>query len=217
MTLLQIESAANRGDLATGDFQAGVVLRRGVIPAFLEDCGREGWRRKYYKFSTSLNTQAYPLPGDFFEAAGVFTDSSFCGCSALGLDYIGEDPDRVVMAELNTTPGGLDAYYLAPDPADANAQAIKFSAPADGAHSVVLAYYWYIPISDDRQDLDMRAYIPEQYHWALVEALKREIYEDRFGQQDSRFQVADAKYKEWIAKISVKREMAARERAVYVR
>ena len=45
MTTDQVESAANRGDIATADFQLGTVLRYSVIPQFLEDCGRIGWRR----------------------------------------------------------------------------------------------------------------------------------------------------------------------------
>jgi hypothetical protein len=80
-----------------------------------------------------------------------------------------------------------------------------------------VSYYWYVPCEDE-EDVDLKSYIPEQYHWALVELLRREIIDDRFGQGDQRFATANSKYQEWLKRIAPKRELAQRgNRADYVR
>jgi hypothetical protein len=215
MNTSQIELAANRGDIATADFQIGLVLRSQVIPAFLEDVGRIGWRTKCHSFTPTPGKQYESLPDDFFEVADVVmvgkTDP---------LDFIGEDPTLVTAAEANATAGAWTGYYLIRDPDNPTGWAIKFNAPAGaGSSSVVhVHYYWYIPFEDESRDVDLRLYLPEQYHWALVELLRREIIDDRFGQGDQRYGTANVKYQEWLKRITTKRALAPRgNRADYVR
>ena len=94
---------------------------------------------------------------------------------------------------------------------------LKLNMPATSVVTITVVYYWYLPFSDE-EDVDLRQYIPEQYHWALVEILRREIIDDRFGQGDQRWATANTKYQDWLKRIVTKRQLAPRgDRANYMR
>lgn len=215
MQTTQIETAANRGDIATADFQIGLVLRSQVIPAFLEDVGRIGWRRKIVQITPASGKQTYSLPDDFFEVADVYIAGNINP-----IPFIGEDPALVTQAEMTTSGGGWTGYYLVRDPDRVTGWAIKFDAPAGVAGGPVayVHYYWFVPFENETEEVDLREYVPEQYHWALVELLRREIIDDRCGEGDKRYVTANNKYHEWLQRIVTKRELAPRgNRAKYVR
>lgn len=213
MNTSQIELAANRGDLATADFQIGLVLRSMVVPAFLEDVGRIGWRKNLHTVTVAAGSRLVTMPEDFFEVADVLLAGD-----TKPLAYIGEDPTRVAQAEADSSTGALESYYLVRDPVDPNRWAVKFNRAAGSSRSVTITYYWYVAYGDDSQDVDMRRYIPEQYHWALVDLLRREIIDDRYGQGDQRYTAANLKYQDWLKRIHTKRELAPRgNRADYMR
>lgn len=231
MLTSQVESAANRGDLATADFDIQLVLRSNVIPAFLEDVGRIGWRWRGYQLTTVPGQQSYTLPEDFFEMQDVWVVSGTgvsnvtvnTGGDSDPLPFIGEDPYRVAAALANVanypqTQYRPLGYFLQHDVTDPNRWAIWFQAPPDGTYTLWVLYYWIIPFADSSQDVDLRKYLPEQYHWALVELLRREIIDDRYGQGDQRYATSDAKYQAWLARIAKKRELAKRgDTANYMR
>lgn len=215
MTTHQIEQAANRGDIATADFPIALVLRQQCIPAFLEDCGRIRWRTKTYTFTTTAGVRKYTLPRDFFEVDNVYVDAA-----TDPLFYIGEDAQLVAQAEAASdaaTDPGLVSYYLLPDETDDTRTALVLNVAPDEAADITVSYFWYLPFEDE-EEVDLRSYFPEQYHWALVDILRREIIDDRFGQGDQRYAAADAKYQEWLKRIANKRALAPRgNKATYVR
>lgn len=214
MQTSQIETSANRGDIASADFDIGAVLRFQVIPAFLEDCGRIGWRRKVATITPQPGVQVYALPDDFFEVSDVLVVGS-----KDPIPFIGEDPVLVSGAESNTSAGSWTGYYLVRDPEDESRWAIKFDSPASGGGpSAHVHYYWFVPFSNESEEVNLGKYVPDQYHWAMVELLRREIMDDRYGQGDQRYTTANNKYQEWLRRIVVKRELAPRgNRAKYVR
>jgi hypothetical protein len=201
MTTSQIENAANRGDLASADFQIGLVLRYKAIPLFLEDVGRIGWRRRTASVQISPSTRSATLPSDFFEASSVWV----APVDDLGdpLKYIGET-DRLVAQALDRTTGGRpEGFYL-------SGSSIYSDRPADKTYSLRVVYFYQIPFSNQSEDIDLSAWIPGQYHWALVELLRRELFFDRYGDQDPRFSTSAQLYQEWLNRITTKRELSRR-------
>ena len=213
MTTDQIEVAANRGDIATGDMNLKQILRRAVVPMFLEGVGRVGWRRVNYTFNTVIGTAAYTLPTDFLEAYGVYLPSNFDHT----LKFIGEDPDRVARAEANATNAPPTGYYILNAAGTAAWKQLKFDAPCDAVYAMRLSYYRFGYFADDSTSVDMAFTIPEQYHWALVDGLRAEIFLDRFGQGDPRFVASDQKFQKWIGTAAGRRELAARNHANFVK
>lgn len=207
MTTATIESAANPGNLATGDFQIGTILRRKVVPRFLEDVGRIGWRRRSVPLTVTAGQRQTDLPADFFEVSSVWPE---------GMKYIGEDDVLVAAAEANTVPGTPSGYWLVPS-ATAGRTAIRFDVSASADFAFQVFYYYQIPFAADDTALDFAAWVPTQYHWALVELLRREIFFDRFGEGDPRFATADNEYKWWLAQIVPKRELARRNKVIVIR
>lgn len=214
MTTDQIEAAADRGDLGAGDFNAKMVLRHNVVQMFMEDVGRVGWRRKTYTFNTVIGTKEYAMPTDFHEAQGVYLPTDYDN----SLKYIGEDPDLLARAESNVTNSTPTGYYIEQGSTSPNSwQTLKFQAPAVAVLAIRVVYYRYVRFADDSTNVDMAGFIPAPYHWGLVEGLRAELYLDRFGQGDPRYAAAIGSYEKWISRAGGKRELAARNYAVYAR
>lgn len=212
MTTAEIESAANRGNIATADFVIGQVLRRQVIPQFLEDVGVTSWRKAYKTITTVAGTQYYDLDANFLKVHEAYRITNG-GIDDPPLEYIGEDPRKVALAEANTTRSAPTGYYITIDGASAGAglwRRMKFQAPPDAVYAIQVVQLTYIPFADDTTSLNLKPYIPEQFHWGLVTGLRKEIFFDRFGQGDPRYDRANADYQEWVGRAQAHRELARR-------
>lgn len=317
MNTAEIEAAANRGNIATADFFAGQVLRRQIIPQFLEDVGPCSWRKRYKTITTVAGDQDYDLDTNCLKIWEAYRLPS---PPYSPLKYIGEDPLAVSLAEATTTQAAPTGYYMvlngaAPSTAFATStatlvfsaivdgavgvqtfaasgataggqiivswpatlpagvipsaviissgtvevrllnmsgatltptiaisyyflqtitgvaaaswQAIKFQAPPDGAYSVQIVQLTYIPFVDDTTSVNLLPYIPEPLHWALVAGLRAQIFFDRFGQGDPRYDRAQAEYgvpdnsdvgfSGWIGRARRQRELGRRNYFVSVR
>lgn len=318
MTTAQIETAANRGSIANGDFNAGQVLRRQVIPQFLEDVGICSWRKRYKTVTTVAGTQTYDLDTNCLKIHEAYRMPPVSWQPPL--KYIGEDPLAVALAEAAATQAAPTEYYMvlngaAPGTtfADGSAtlvfapildgnvgvqtfaasgataggqiipswptnlptgiipaarisatgvvevrllnmsgatltptvvmgysfvqtvtgvpaaawQAIKFQAPPDAVYSIAVVQLTFIPFVDDTTSVNLLPYIPEQLHWGLVCGLRAQIFFDRYGQGDPRYDRAMAEYgvpdnsdvgfSGWIGKARRQRELGRRNYFVSVR
>lgn len=192
MTTFEIESMANRGDIAR-DMNVGAILRYQVIPEFLEDVRYCAWRKKWASISTVAGTRDYALPADFGEMQKV-TRVDYGE-----LHYIGDQEEKVFAAEEATTQNAPTLYYLGRDP-DSTGGAFKhifFDCPPDAVYTIRYNYLYTVPFTDLVTPVDLAAWIPDQFHWGLVEGLKREIYEERFGLGDPRSAKAAESFAEW--------------------
>lgn len=192
MTTAQIETHANRGDVAR-DFDLGSVLRYQVIPEFLQDVKVCSWRKRYATVTTAAAGRHYVLASDFAEMREVTRDGYG------DLEYIGEDDQKVLAAENSTTNAKPTAYYIGRNPAVSGSGSthLFLSAPADGVYTIRYGYLYRIVFTDTTTSVDLKQYIPEEYHWGLVDGLKREIYEDRFGLNDPRALKAASNFDAW--------------------
>jgi len=132
------------------------------------------------------------------------------------LKYIGEDTNLVLQAEYATTATRPTAFYIVPRASGATLRAIKFQAPTDAAYT---AYYVYLksPVfADYTSSVDMGQWVPEMLQPALIKALRRAILLDRYGQNDKRFGVADAQYREWVQRATGMKDLAQRNFANFV-
>lgn len=215
MLTSSIETYAATGDLSSPDIDLKVMLRRNVVPAFLSDVGYPSWRRKPATFNCVASTQSYDLPDDFWQMQVVNI--------VLGTDdpsdvpYIGDDPQKVLLAEAATTLGKPGAYYLTRRTTTYLFKKLKFDVPPDAAYVCRYSYYSGIEFTDDTTAVELDKYIPAQFQWALVEGLKREIMFIRFGIGDSRYQASDNAYQAWVTRAAGSPELARRNTVHYSR
>lgn len=203
MTTADIETIANKGTVAR-DLNVGQVLRRQIVPEFLLDVKACGWRKKWATISTVAGTQNYALASDF----GEMREVQIVGYEPL--EYIGEDAEKVFAAKAATARARPTGYYLGRDPGSTGA-AFKYlflNAPADGVYTIRYNYFYIIPFSDDVTSVDLVAWIPDEFHWGLVEGLKREVYEDRFGLGDPRAAKAAERFEKWKSRALNNTELA---------
>lgn len=194
------------------------MLRHVVIPKFLLDvdqlCGKVWWRRATLTLAFTSAGRNYDLPRDFdwLEDLRLVVGGTLRGT---GLKYIGEDALRIEAAEASTDPGEPAAYYFVegtqvetqPEP---KRQAIRLDVTPDTTYTAHGVYYKKVPFADDSTVLDLDPYVPRQYQGALIEALRAEIFLDRYGIGDERYAIQQAKYENWITRLSGKKEAAAR-------
>lgn len=203
MTTFDIETAANRGNIAT-DMNVGLILRHQIIPEFLNDVKLCAWRKKRSTVTTSAGTQSYALASDF----GEMREVQIVGYDPL--EYIGEDEEKVFAAQAATTQARPQGYYLGRDP-DATVGSFKhlfLDAPPDGVYTIRYTYLYTVPFVDNVSPVDLAAWIPDQFHWGLVEGLRREIYMDRFGVGDTRATKAAEDFEAWKVRALANTEVA---------
>lgn len=195
MTTAQIETAADPSSvLAPADVDLKVLLRYKVVPDFYEQVGYAWWRRKQVSLSISANaTYVSSTAGDIGHIRSVYLSSD----TDNELDYIGDREDLIVKARVATVASKPTQYWH--QLVSTTEMRFYFGAPSDGAYTMLLGYDSHIVFADDTSSVDLAAYIPKKFHWALVEGLKRELYERRFGDGDSRYQRADAEWQRLTA------------------
>jgi hypothetical protein len=221
MNTLQIESLANRGNIAKADFNIKTTLRRLVIPRFLLQVdnvvGQVHWRRKTLSLDFTTSDRDKDLPTDFdrFDEVYLASTASSTGLESEPLDYIGEIPENVLKAEVATTAAKPTAYYIVAG--DTNPFGMKMAVPLDQNYTAKGVYFRLIPFTDDVTEVDLDDYIPWQYQAAIVHLLRAEIYADRYGFGDQRYTEEKQRGDEFIAMMAVKKEPAPRNRAVFAR
>jgi hypothetical protein len=203
MTTFEIESAANQGNIAR-DLNVGMILRMKIVPEFLFDVRVCAWRKKNASFSTAAGKRDYALASDMGELREVHR----VGYGPL--EYIGEDAEKVFAAESAEGNAAPTGYYLGRDPESSGGkfQHLFLNAPADAVHTIRYTYLYRIPFADYVTPVDLSAWIPEQFHWALVEGVKREIFHDKFGINDPRTAQATAEFEGWKARANYNMETA---------
>lgn len=214
MTTAQIESLANRENLANYDFNVGMVLREQVIPTFLLDTdavvGKAYWRRRLATISVTASDsdRDYDLPSAFDRMDGEirFTSSSE---NYPPLKYIGEDPEAVNRAEAATNQMRPTAYYLVPG-SSTGLLAIRFNTYPDAPYTLRYGYLTKIPFDDDTTSIDLALYIPSQFHIAIMHGLRAAILEDRYGIGDTRAQTERGLYERVIDRMKLHKEPAPR-------
>ena len=131
MTTAEIELAANKGNLATADFDVGQALRYQIIPQFLEDVGPCSWRKAYKQITTIATRQTYALASNALKIHEAYR--AIPGGKPVQLDYIGEDPLKVAQAEIAVTPAPPTGYYMALTGSDLEGSGVvTFGAILDG-------------------------------------------------------------------------------------
>jgi len=219
MTTNDIERLANSGGQASPNFNIKEKLRGEVIPAFLLDLeeamGRApAFRRKALTLNLTANDRTYDMPSDF----GNFVEDLYIydGTTRVGrLPYRGEDPAYVIAGEGNTTPGPPSNFWLRKKQDGPLWEAVITPLP-DKSYTARGVYYWRIPFADMVEDVDLDFYIPPDWQGALIPGLKIHVYESRTSVKDPRVGLAISDYKNWIGRLSGKKEQAARNRAVFV-
>lgn len=202
MTTAEIEEQANLDNAATADMNLKVLLRQKVIPAFLKDVGYPTWRRvhgtasivagdTYFDFSTDEldHVKSIALAPDYEKP----------------LTYIGDIPHLIQEALAATTRAKPDSYWTTFN--STGFLRVRLNCPSDASYTVAFSYDRIVPFSDNTTSVNLNVYIPKQFHWALVEGLKREIFRTRVGIGDNRFQLADAEYQALVARASENQEM----------
>jgi hypothetical protein len=208
-----IEQYADIGGIAAPDLNLKVLLRRNVVPAFLHDVGFVSWRRQVAALPIVNPTQAYDLPEDFWMMQSLALDSA----PSVPLQYIGDDAEKVMAAEVNTTPGKPGGYYLVRRTTSLVFKKIKLNAIPDVSYPAHYTYYSGVPFADDTTDVEMDKYIPTQFQWVFVEGLKKEIMFIRFGIGDPRYVAAEQSYGTWVQRAAENPELARRSHAAFVR
>lgn len=218
MNTAAIEEAADPGSqLATADVNLKILLRHKVIPDFYEAVGYPWWRRKHFTKSvvqgdTTVTISSTQLGTN--NSVGKIRTLSLNDTPKDGMKYIGDRDDLVMSAllateqarpvqywhQLNATPPGIDIY---------------FQNPSNAAFTLAGFYDNHIYFSDDTTAVDLAPFIPHQFQWGLVEMLKAELYERRFGIGDNRFQLAKAEGQRWVAAAMENLEGARGRRMVY--
>lgn len=199
MTTAEIEGYANEEGLVIGssDINLKVRLRRKVIPKWEMDVGECAWRRKNTTLSVVANDREYDLPADFGKMLDLpeWRDSSR---TVRRLRYIGEDTSAMAEAESSTTPGSPAGYYFSRVTGPPTAlRAIKFDVIPSASFTLYYSYLSEIQFADLTTAVELDNYMPTKFQWALVEALKMEIYKGRISINDQRLVSAIEEYQSY--------------------
>lgn len=213
MLTSHVEQYADIGGIAGVDINLKVLLRRNVTPAFFSDVGYVSWRRKVGSqvLIVGAGGKQFDLPDDFGQMQTVVVNPS------APLDYIGEDPEKVLAAEANTTNGEPTGYYLVRRATSEVFKRLALSCPPSTANTLRYTYYSHVPYADDTTEVELDKYIPAQFQWALVEALKMQIMWLRFGIGDPRYVAAEQAYRMWVERAMENPELARRNNPLFVR
>lgn len=200
MTTAEIESYANEEALIVGasDLNLKVRLRRKVIPKWEMDVGECAWRRKTATLSFAATEQEADLPADF----GKMLDGPIFYNAAgdkYGLEYIGDDPSAIALANASTTPGTPYGWWMVRlAGADTILRRFRLDKPTDSAITVGYAYISELQFADETTSVDLIDHYPLRLHWALVEALRMEIFASRLKIDDPRLMEAKSNYAEYV-------------------
>lgn len=218
MRLSQIEAAASKGGIATGAFNIRSALRFEVIPEFYRKIGGVSWLNRHNRINVIPDLRDYDLPRDFrsmVSVGGAIWPNTYARSEPLR--YIGEDPALVTASEAATTASQTapQGYYIVYS-VERKMRAIRIDTIPGMPFTLPYVYRSRLVFHSDVDDVELDEFIPEDYQQALIQGLKREIYLDRFGQGDPRYQVAAAKFEEICEETRAgAHDLALRNYAIY--
>lgn len=198
MTSAEVILKANSGNIASPEVDLESLLFDEVIPEFLLDIGRVSWVLRRATATVAANARTFDLPVDCRRVEAIVL-----GNATSPLPYIGEDQARVFAAEANTTQGTPEGWYYTPDSNGNPVGRVKFDRPTLTDTTTYYSYRWRIATLTD-----LSVYFPAEFHVALVQGLKREIYLERWGVGDKRVEAAARKFSEWKERAMADRELA---------
>lgn len=218
MTTVTIEAQAGRGNIASPDMDLRVELRRNIIPKFLLDLGDVSWRRKYSSITTSTSVRVHNLPDDFFKMVKFFRKplTWVPNEEPEGMAYIGEDPLLMSASEIATSTGTPTGYYIVQRATTNLWKAVKFDVQPDTIEAIPFVYLASPQFADDTTSVDLDQYILPEYQFGLVAGLRAEIFLDRFGRGDNRFERENERYQEWVVRAMEHKAQAPRNMGHFV-
>lgn len=213
MLTSNIEMYADIGGIASPDINLKVLLRRNVVPAYFQDVGYPSWRRRSASQVLLVGDagKQFDLPEDFGLMQSVAINPS------QPLDYIGEDPEKVMAAEAATASGAPTGYYLVRRVTTQVFKRLALNCPPAAADVLRYSYYSHVAFPDDTTEIEMDKHVPAQFQWALVEGLKMQIMWVRFGIGDPRYVAAEQSYRMWVERAMENPELARRNNPIFVR
>lgn len=244
MTTASIEAAAGRGNIASPDIDLKVELRRNIIPRFLTDVGDVSWRRKYGTVTVTAPTRQYNLPDDFFKMLKLFRNLGLSytwtwaeetrpwseiveqwshfgvgvrsGAYQGELPYIGEDPLLVAQAEANPQTGNATGYYIVQRTTTNLWKAVKLDNIPEVDSILPYVYLTSPQFADDTTSVELDPFILPEFQWGLVCGLRAEIFLDRFGRGDARYDRETERYEQWVMRAAEHKAQAPRNIAHFV-
>lgn len=231
MTTTTIADLANKGSLATSEFQIQVELRRNVVPRYLQDLdakfGKLWWRRGVWSFATVAGTRYDSVPLDFGWMRKLVRKGVTGGTAPGEIMYIGEREDDVIAAELNdgVATGAPTGYYIhfgVPQIDAVVATAVPrprlwFDVTPDAVYNLAAVYQRGAYFADDSTEVDLDLYIPPEKQYPLVLLLRAAVYEDRYGSGDERFVDAMTDYAARLSTLGESEPASDGMRSVYMR
>lgn len=212
MTTLEIENEANSDGLATGDINLKLTLRQKTIYDFIVDCEYPSWLRGFDSATLSAGNRYTDLDTSCRRVRHIAVSPDI----QVGLKYIGEEEGRVLAAELTTTTGKPEHYYLGFSGSD-NFNRVWFDKIADATYTIPYSYDKLIPFPDNTSTLNLNPYIPTYAQWGLVLGLRREIARRRHGKDDAMYAAVSQEYMDFIDRVVRTKEQTKQTKVAYVR
>jgi hypothetical protein len=105
------------------------------------------------------------------------------------------DPGAQLQAIQNSVSDSPSAYFI-----DSNISltALTLQAPANTVSQLFYTYWAVSQVTDTT--VDAIPLVPGKLHWGLVYVLERRVYEFLYGQEDPRWEMANSRYAEFVAK-----------------
>jgi hypothetical protein len=220
MTTETIAILANRGQIASGDFNLAETLRYEVVPEFFGELPEAVWRRRYNTLTVTQGdrgaTTPYDLGDDFYSMVAIWVPYADGTLTHHGIAFIGEDPAAIAAAEASSTQGSVGGYYIVPRASDQEFKGLKFSIPPDRSFSAPYSYIAYPYFGNAAQAVEMNQWIPEPLQHGLIHLLRAKIYLDRYGEGDQRAAGAMNQYERVLARVREKYALSRRSHSVYV-
>lgn len=222
MTTTQIAALANAGNLAAPGTDLQLMLRGEVIPGFMMDVGYTAWRRLTHTAEMLEDDYILQLPIHMSEVREVYVADADGKYTLDPVEYVGDQEKmrtqfQTATADIPTQfylQAGLGDQVLGANPG----WVIVFNCPFSSDRNVrVIGYLGSITNDDYTNDYELDNFIPRHIQPAIIVGLRRRIYASVFGTGDRRYQIEDAEYNRWIARLAESREGTPSRRVVYAR
>lgn len=202
-TIDQIVEAANKQTERRAEGQLDLRLEFfQALQELIHEC-RFWWAKKTTTFNTVIGTATYDLSSgsvanaqDVEEIIGVWRIDS--ATENVELTPILEPADQVAAIEA-TASADVGSYMVEPGAW----QTLRLGAPANAVKKLRVLYWAGVNPDYDASDSAVPL-VPGPLHWGLVIAVKRRILEFLYGQNDPRYLVAEAQYRNFVQKAAHK-------------
>ena len=222
MTTEMIAAMANRGSIATGDFNLNETLRYEVIPEYFGYLPEAVWRRRTSQLPIGYgNRGPHLLEDDFYSMISIHLPDAngVIHAGDKGLKFIGEDPLAIAQAESasNAQPvPHIGGYYIVARESDSEMKALMLSGMPDRSTAAIYTYLVFPYFGNGGEAVEMNRYMPEPLQHGLIHLLREKIYLDRFGEGDQRAAGARQQMEAILDKARFKYALARRNYAIYI-